>query len=255
MEANKPIGVFLAKFNPLTLHHERTIESALQSGVFEKIVVVPSDITAEIFRTPVIDRSNMVNKRYHRDPRVITFLPHTLSTRGLPWIQAIVTKLRSAGYTPVGVFLWEDYSKPKKRKRLHSMVGGDEYLVLYGKDEEGIDSIPDIDPKTGKKIITYLFQKPPGSGELRTYLSNNPQLFSNEKLFDVDTDTLPLSDPVREYIYSNRLYISPTVSGNVTDAFRNAFGTGLGKVLGRIPSTDEEVNSNVAAKLEELGLN
>lgn len=40
------IGVFLAKFNPLTIYHENSIESALASGVFDMIAVVPSGMIA-----------------------------------------------------------------------------------------------------------------------------------------------------------------------------------------------------------------
>lgn len=135
------------------------------------------------------------------------------------------------------------------------MVGGDEYLILYGDKEDGIENIPDKDPDTGKRITKHSFVTPPSSGEIRTYLSGSPELFENGNMFQKDTDELPLSDPVREYIYANRLYNSKMISGNLTDAFRNTFGTGIGKVLGRVPRADDDIKKDVEEKLEALGLN
>eukprot|EP01124_Arcella_intermedia_P021289 TRINITY_DN2949_c0_g1_i1.p1 TRINITY_DN2949_c0_g1~~TRINITY_DN2949_c0_g1_i1.p1 ORF type:complete len:805 (+),score=231.12 TRINITY_DN2949_c0_g1_i1:290-2416(+) len=243
------IGVLLAKFDPLTTHHEETIESALKAGVFDKIIVVPSDITTDVIRTPVLDRQNMINLRYSEDPRVITFLAHSLP--GVPlwgWVSNIVHVAREAHYSPVSVFLMEDYIDPTKRARLVKMVDGDSYLVIYGKDDDP-STIPSVDPTTGKPIVAQLGNKPPKSEEVRDYLASHGELYYDHLL--LKDDTLPLSPKVKNYIYNNSLYHGSKIAGNITDSFRNVFGTGLGNVLGRTAPVDTAVNDRVLKKLNE----
>jgi len=248
-----PIGVLLSKFDPLTTHHEATIESALEAGIFEKIVVIPSDVTTELFHTPLLDRQNMLNQRYHDDPRVITFLAHSVKGVILGWSNAIVKILREAGFSPISIFLWEDYSVPTKKSRLVKLVNGDGYLILIDEDEEGDDSIiGDEDENTGKKIFKHHFKKPPKSEEVRDYLSQHKELYENDQL--LHDNTLPLSFPVRKYIYENKVYNRDLIGGNVTDAFRNIFSTKLGEVLGRTPKKDKVVKNNVSQKLVSNGI-
>jgi len=248
---DKAIGVFLSKFDPLTLHHEETIESALKAGIFDKIVVVPSDVTAEILHTPLVTRQNIINTRYQDDPRVISFLAHSFQLKNsvLGWVSDIVQILRDSDYTPVSVFLAEDFLDKAKKGRLVSMVPGDKYLVLYGVEEEKeANAIPPVDEETGKPIVKFQFKKPPKSAEVREYLAKNQDtLFSNEGL--LKDNNIPLSLTVKQYIYKNQLYKSQLIAGNVTDAFRNVFGTGLGTLLGRVEAEDQSVNEKVKAKL------
>jgi len=245
----------LSKFDPITTHHENSIESALEAGIFDKIVVIPSDVTTEIIHTPVLDRQNMINRRYYDDPRVITFLAHSLPTRGtvLGWSKTIVSLLREVGFSPVSIFLWEDYSDLTKKPRLIDLVSGDQYLILFGEDEvDDINFLGQEDEDTGKPILKHLFKKPPKSAEVRDFLSQHRELYEDQKL--LNDDTLPLSLPVRKYIYENKIYNSSLIAGNITDAFRNVFGTGLGSLIGRVPYTDEEINKRVTEKLNNNGI-
>jgi len=249
----RQIGVLLSKFDPLTIHHEATIESALGAGIFDKIIVIPSDVTTDLIHTPILDRQNMLNLRYCDDPRVITFLAHSVKGVVLGWSSAIVKILRESGYSPVSVFLWEDYKDKTKKDRLINLVKGDKYLILVDEDEEDESNIlGEKDEGTGKKIIKHRFVRPPKSEEIRDYLSGNPELFEDEKL--LNDDTIPLSFPVRRYIYENKLYNRDLISGNITDTFRNIFGTGLGELLGRTPKTDEEVDNKISEKLISNGI-
>jgi len=136
---------------------------------------------------------------------------------------------------------------------LVELVKGDKYLILHGKDEDGIDNIGDTDIDTGVPIIKHLFNKPPKSSEVRDYLSSHPELFTDDKLLGNEC-TLPLSLRVRKYIYENQLYKDVPWAGNLTDMFRNVFDVGLAEMLGRVPKTDTVVNQNVIDKLNLLGI-
>jgi len=195
----------------------------------------------------------MINQRYHDDPRVITFLAHSLPipAKLLGWVKTIMRLLREAGFSPVSVFLWEDYSVSTKKSTLVNLVDGDQYLILYG-EEEGGSNILGQDADTGRTIVKHVFKKPPKSAEVRDYLYQHPELFTDEKL--LNDPTLPLSIPVRNYIYQNKIYKNTLLAGNITDAFRNVFGTGLGNLLGRIPIPDEEINTRVTEKLNKIGI-
>jgi len=141
----------------------------------------------------------------------------------------------------------------KKKSNIVKLVNGDKYVILYGDDEkEIVSSIGDVDNHTGKQIVKRPFKKPPKSSIVRDYLVQHPELYKDGNL--LNDQNVALSPRVRQYIYDHQVYNSTLIAGNITDAFRNVFGTGVGYMLGRVPKENEEVSKKVNAKLNNYNI-
>jgi hypothetical protein len=288
-------GIFLAKFDPPTVHHHATIAAALAAGVLEIIAPVASDVLPNALHTPVTDRQNMLVDHYlgcedadaaariarlaredasaHASPaadddphfsvhadvinelgvdaaRVAMFLPHSVSgVAGLGWVGAITRLLRRSGYQPMPVVLACDFAEPKKRRRLARMMPGcDAWMVL----DPAAGTVPTWSVEDGRAICRVWAAEPPSSRRVRKVLRHTPELFADRKLFFAAN--VPLAPRVAEYIYKYKVYHKRIVAGNLTTAFRNVFGTGLGKALGRVNRPDPESKKRAKARLVKMGV-
>uniref|UniRef100_A0A0G4G8H1 Cytidyltransferase-like domain-containing protein n=1 Tax=Chromera velia CCMP2878 TaxID=1169474 RepID=A0A0G4G8H1_9ALVE len=218
------IGIFSATFDPLTIHHTRLIYTALESGNFDAIVVIPADPNLlKAGATEISIRYEFVQEGFASDPRVLVpeynspeFAPTFLDKlrNPLPGHQtrAVVHWVQNKGYKTMGVILKSDVDSLGKgevaRIALANRLPVNSWLV----------SVPNKD-KTDFSVTLLMRNRkymeapdPPSSSIVRKYLKAHPELYAlgGNAMEMVPESELPVSLAVRKVIRQHAVYYTPS---------------------------------------------